>query len=132
MVLLRPLRMVSMMVSALPPYSQVLSLRLGAPSIGLPLPPAPWQAMQALNFDLPMTDLIGSCVLSDRLRTYCATFSISFSEPTAAPIGGITPWRPFMMVSLMVSGSPPCSQSLSARFGKPLLPRASEPWHCAQ
>ena len=27
--------------------------------------------------------------------------------------------------------SPP-SQSLSARFGKVVAPRASEPWHCAQ
>jgi hypothetical protein len=36
------------------------------------------------------------------------------------------------MVSAIFSGEPPCSQSVSARFGKPLLPRASEPWHWAQ
>ena len=40
--------------------------------------------------------------------------------------------RPLAMVSAITEGSPPQSQSPSARFGKPLLPRASEPWHWAQ
>ena len=33
---------------------------------------------------------------------------------------------------MIFSGVPPCSQSLSVRLGKPLEPRASEAWHCAQ
>ncbi len=52
--------------------------------------------------------------------------------PTAAIIGGIMPTRPAVIVSTIFSGVPPCSQSLSVRFGKPLLPRASEPWQAAQ
>src|SRR5438067_1139490 len=124
MVLLRPLRMVSMTVSTPPPYSQTLSLRLGAPSAWLPVPPAPWQPAQTANLDLPNTALIGSCVESDRLNPSCATFSTSLSEPSAAAIDGIWPLRPCRMVVLITSGSPPYSQSLSVRLGKPLLPRA--------
>ena len=40
--------------------------------------------------------------------------------------------RPRFKVSLILSGVPPCSQSASVRLGKPLEPRASEPWHCEQ
>src|SRR6476469_591417 len=109
------------------------SLRFGAPIAGLPLPSAPWQAAQfAMNLLRPRTDLIGSEVEPDRLSTYWATFSTSFSEPTAAPIGGMTPLRPFRIVVLITSGSPPYNQSWSVRLGKPLLPRASEPWHWEQ
>ncbi|CFM12646.1 Uncharacterised protein [Bordetella pertussis] len=36
------------------------------------------------------------------------------------------------MVSAMISGVPPYSQSPSVRLGKLVLPLASEPWHCAQ
>ena len=48
------------------------------------------------------------------------------------PYGGITPLRPLAIVSMICSGSPPHSQSPSARFGKPFEPLASEPWHCMQ
>jgi hypothetical protein len=37
-----------------------------------------------------------------------------------------------MIVVLIVSASPPYSQSLSARFGKPVDPRASDAWHWLQ
>src|SRR3569832_46818 len=50
------------------------------------------------------------------------------AEFSAAAIDGICPLRPFMIVALMTSGSPPYNQSRSVRFGKPLLPRASVPW----
>ena len=46
--------------------------------------------------------------------------------------GGMVPMRPLVIDSTILSGVPPCSQSASVRLGKPLLPRASEPWHCAQ
>ena len=73
-----------------------------------------------------------SCGLPDRLSTYFATLRTSSPLPTAAAIGGITPLRPWVMVCWMVANEPPHNQSLSVRLGKPLLPRASEPWQAAQ
>ncbi|MNG02564.1 hypothetical protein D3C84_855960 [compost metagenome] len=40
--------------------------------------------------------------------------------------------RPPMIVVLIISASPPQRQLLSARFGKPKAPLASEPWHTEQ
>ena len=40
--------------------------------------------------------------------------------------------RPPVIVSTIVAGAPPYSQSLSRRLGKPLPPPASEPWHGEQ
>src|SRR5512141_1628185 len=46
---LRPLRTVVLMSSRVPPYSQMLSVRFGAPSAMLPLPSGPWQAAQIVT-----------------------------------------------------------------------------------
>ena len=55
-----------MMVAIPPPYSQVLSVRFGAPSAGLPLASSPWQAVQpaAVNFGLPSAARVASCAAS--------------------------------------------------------------------
>ena len=53
------------MLATEPPYSQILSVRFGAPSAGLPLPSGPWQAAQAANFGLPSEAYTASCALSD-------------------------------------------------------------------
>src|SRR5438093_6069619 len=120
------------MASSPHPCSHTLSVRLGAPTAWLPLPSMPWQAAQAANFGRPRLAAMLSCALPDRLSTYCATLCTSCALPTAAAIGGIVPTRPLAIVSSIFCGVPPCSQSLSVRSGKPLLPRASEPWHIAQ
>jgi hypothetical protein len=80
----------------------------------------------------PRAAAAASCGLLDRLSTYSATSDTSAGVPTAAAIVGIVPTRPCVMVSRIASCVPPCSQSSSVRFGKPLLPRASEPWQAAQ
>ena len=91
---------------------------------------APWQAAQAVNFALAQlgrTESLGLPRGSARTGDVLDVVGAA----TAAAICGITPWRPLLIVSL--SGRPPpYNQSASARFGKPLLPRASEPWHCEQ
>src|SRR5678815_2028139 len=52
--------------------------------------------------------------------------------PSTSPQGGITPVRPLEMLATTVSASPPYSQSLSPRLGKPGAPPPSEPWQVAQ
>jgi hypothetical protein len=69
MMLVLPLVMIATIASSPQPCSQVLSVRLGAPTAGLPLPSGPWQAAQAANLALPCwaaTSLLG---LPDRLST---------------------------------------------------------------
>ena len=46
--LTRPLITCWAMLYSPPPCSQILSVRLGAPTAGLPLPSAPWQAAQTV------------------------------------------------------------------------------------
>ena len=80
-----------------------------------------------------VNDQLGHAAGDALLRRAGEVLAKAVEKPfQAARIGGITPWRPFMIVCRIASGVPPCSQSLSVRFGNPLLPRASEPWHCAQ
>ena len=82
---------------------------------------------QAPNLDWPKAARTESCGLPDILNTYCDTLRTSSGVPTAAAIGGICPTRPLVMVSFILSGLPPCNQSLSVRLGKPFDPLASEP-----
>ena len=51
--LVLPLVTIATTASSPQPCSHTLSVRLGAPSAGLPLPSAPWQAAQAANFARP-------------------------------------------------------------------------------
>ncbi len=114
------------------PCSQMSSVKLGAPKAWLPLPSAPWHAAQAVNLGWPNAAFKESWGLLDKLKTYCAKLRTSSGLPTAAAMGGIKPFLPFSKDSWIFSCEPPCNQSLSVRLGKPLLPRASEPWHWAQ
>ena len=133
MTLLRPPLIVSAIVVTLPPYSQVLSVRLGAPSAGLPLPSGPWQAAHTVsNFSLPLAALAELCAEPESDSTKLATSSMPSLPPTAAPMGGITPLRPLVIVVRIASCEPPHSQSPSDRLGKPREPCASDPWHWAQ
>ncbi|MNL37971.1 hypothetical protein D3C87_1601500 [compost metagenome] len=128
----RPSRMVFTIDASDDPYNHTSSVRLGAPTNGLPLPSTPWQATQKLpNSRLPRNTRIGSAVRPDSERTYCAMSPAALAS-MAAFQGGMTPWRPSLMVFMMTSGEPPCSQSPSVRLGKLGPPLASEPWHCAQ
>ena len=105
--MLRPLVTVSVIVASELPYSQTLSVRLGAPSAGLPLPSAPWHAAQSWpNFSLPCCARSGSAFRPESERTYATTF-FTPSSPSAAACGGITPMRPPVIVSTMVLASPP-------------------------
>src|ERR1019366_5004638 len=132
MTLVLPLLTMATMASSPQPCSQTLSVRFGAPIVWLPLPSAPWQAAQIVNLFLPEKAASELNGLPDRLRTYWATSCTSCAVPTAAASGGIMPMRPRVIDSSILSGVPPYSQSSSVRSGKPLLPRASEPWHAEQ
>ena len=49
-----------------------------------------------------------------------------------APQGGMAATRPPAMDATTLSASAPHCQSALRRFGKPVAPPPSDPWHCAQ
>ena len=95
MTLFLPLLIIETIAASPQPCSQMPSVRLGAPSAGLPLPSGPWQAAQTTNLGLPSCAATLLCALPDRLSTKLATFVTSSAVPTAAAIGGITPLATF-------------------------------------
>src|SRR5690349_4309587 len=128
----RPLPMVCSISAGVPPYSQTWSVRFGAPSAGLPLPSAPWQAAQVENSGLAAAALAASCGAPDRLSTYWARF-FTLSAPRLAH-GGITPLGPSWVegvVSLAVRAD---MQGPSGRLGAPtrMLALALGWWDAAQ
>ena len=132
MTLFLPLLIISTIAASPQPCSQILSVRFGAPRAWVAL--AVGAVAGGADRELGLAQLRGHAVVRAARQAQHVVGHVLhvLGLPTAAAIGGITPLRPSVMVSMIVSGAPPHSQSLSVRFGKPLLPRASEPWHCAQ
>ena len=82
---LRPFAMVSLIVCGEPPYSQMLSVRLGAPSAGLPLPSGAVAggADRCEAAPCPLRRAIASCAAARQRSARSATTSSTPCAPSA-------------------------------------------------
>ena len=105
--------------------------QVGRAELGLPLPsgrgrPRSWPRSFALA-ELRRREAVGRA--PDIERTYWRHCDDTVGAQRRGPNGGITPLRPFVMVSLMSPARRRASPCRSG-WGKPLLPAAAAPWHC--